>query len=395
MAALASIMVVSPAVVAVALGVLMLSDRSNCPKVWSVPALLLFVLVPEHGLFLPALLPILFWPVIADRDRALDAARALVGTALVWHMAAGGVSELLLLSGGGVLFLIGRAVLDGRTPGDLGAVRPLLLMALVIAAHDQDLAGSARVALQAALLDLTLLVILPLLSLRCSVASVLRLPFPPMPGFVVLWLGIHAALGMSAGLDGWSLQGTAVAVSLGLLALCDVATAAREIGERRASQDMFGQGGAFLFVAVASLAMPATVFGAMSPALRFVSGGWTWPVWSLGGGDGAFLRLMLIWFCGAVLWCFFVRPWRIPGGVTALAGAFDGSLRGLLTHVAALPGEPPALGWAMRRPIVDIRRRARAITRLRGPALPDMRRAASGVWLLLLGLALAVLGVMS
>ncbi|MFT8613995.1 MAG: hypothetical protein ABF727_15560, partial [Gluconobacter oxydans] len=66
-AALGAVLGLSPAVQAVALGVIAAQDREACPAVWSVPALLLSVLFPAQTFVVLAVLPILFWSALVRR----------------------------------------------------------------------------------------------------------------------------------------------------------------------------------------------------------------------------------------------------------------------------------------------------------------------------------------
>ncbi|MFB9942307.1 hypothetical protein [Gluconobacter oxydans] len=396
-AALAAVLGLSPVVQAVALGVLAALDREACPAVWSVPALLLSVLFPAQTFVVLAMLPVLFWSALVRRpdggqeSGAFPAVMGILGVSLVWHAPTAVSAELVAGLGAAVIGLLGRSVLGACRPGDLGLLRPVLLMVLVVAAQAEGLAVCARIALEATLLDLSLLVLTAALGRVFPVLSVLRLPFPPLPGLVVLWLGIHAALGMAAGVEGWSVLGVAVALLLGLLGLSDILVVGRVF---RAWQGHVS-GVSVLLVGAGSLLLPALVFGMVSPVLHFVGGDWVWPVWRMGGGDGASLRLPAFVLTGAVLWCVLVRPWRIVGGIVQTASTLLPALGNLLSVGDGLFEEAPSLGWKMRCVIVAGRRRLRALGGVKAPVLPDLRQGAVGLWLMLLGLVLAVLGVMA
>ncbi|KXV17992.1 hypothetical protein AD934_09985 [Gluconobacter oxydans] len=396
-AALAAVLGLSPAVQAVALGVIAAQDREACPAVWSVPALLLSVLFPAQTVVVLAVLPVLFWSALVRRPDggqeggAFPAVMGVLGVSLVWHAPTAVSAELVAGLGAAVIGLLGRSVLGACRPGDLGLLRPVLLMVLVVAAQAEGLAVCSRIALEATLLDLSLLVLTAALGRVFPVLSVLRLPFPPLPGLVVLWLGIHAALGMAAGVEGWSVLGVAVALLLGLLGLSDILVVGRAF---RAWQGRVS-GVAVLLMGAGSLLLPALVFGMVSPVLHFVGGEWVWPVWRMGGGDGASLRLPAFVLTGAVLWCVLVRPWRIVGGIVQTASTLLPALGNLLSVGDGLFEEAPSLGWKMRCVIVAGRRRLRALGGVKAPVLPDLRQGAVGLWLMLLGLVLAVLGVMA
>ncbi|MFT8489884.1 MAG: hypothetical protein ABF672_05000 [Gluconobacter oxydans] len=396
-AALAAVLGLSPAVQAVALGVIAAQDREACPAVWSVPALLLSVLFPAQTFVVLAVLPVLFWSALVRRPDggqeggAFSAVMGILGVSLVWHAQAAFSAELVAGLGAAVIGLLGRSVLGACRPGDLGLLRPVLLMVLVVAAQAEGLAVCARIALEATLLDLSLLVLTAALGRMFPVLAVLRLPFPPLPGLVVLWLGIHAALGMAAGVEGWSVLGVAVALLLGLLGLSDILVVGRVFRARQGRVS----GVSVLLVGAGSLLLPALVFGMVSPVLHFVGGEWVWPVWRMGGGDGASLRLLAFVLTGAVLWCVLVRPWRVVGGIVQSASTLLPALGNLLSVGDGLFEEAPSLGWKMRCVIVAGRRRLRVLRGMKAPVLPDLRQGAVGLWLVLLGLVLAVLGVMA
>lgn len=391
-AALAAILSMSPAVLAVALGVIVAQEREACPAVWTVPALLLSVLFPAQTFVLLGLLPVLFWPALVRRQGgACPAVMSLLGVSLVWHEPAAVPAELVAGLGAAVIGLVGWSVLGASRPGNLGLLRPVLLMVLVVAAQAESLAVCARIALEALLLDLVLLVLTAALGRRFPVLAMLRLPFPPLPGLVVLWLGIHAALGMAAGVEGWSVLGVAVALLLGLLGLSDILALGRLFPAGREGVS----GASVLLLGAGSLLIPALVFGLTSPVLHAMGGEWVWPVWSIGAGDGAHLRLMAFVLAGAGIWVALVRPWRIVGGVVQAASTLVPALGQLLTIGDGLFDEAPSLNWTMRRVIASGRLRLRGLKNMRAPVLPDLRQGAVGLWLVLLGLVLAVLGVMA
>ncbi|WP_408873065.1 hypothetical protein [Gluconobacter roseus] len=391
-AALAAILALSPAVLAVALGVIVALDREACPAVWTVPALLLSVLFPAHTFVLLVLLPVLFWSSLRRRrDGACPAVMSILAVSLIWHAPSAVPAELVAGLGAAVCGLVGWSVLGASRPGNLGLLRPVLLMVLVVAAQAESLVVCARIALEALLLDLALLMLTAALGRRFPMLAVLRLPFPPLPGLVVLWLGIHAALGMAAGVEGWSVLGVVVALLLGLLSLSDILEVGRLFFLRREVVS----GASVLLLGAGSLLVPALVFGLTSPVLHAIGGEWVWPVWSIGAGDGAHLLLPAFILAGAGIWIVLVRPWRVMGGVVQAASLLVPALGKLLTIGDGLFDEAPSLNWTLRRVIAGGRLRFRGLRNVRAPVLPDLRQGAVGLWLVLLGLVLAVLGVMA
>ena len=392
-AALVAILATSGPAIAVALGVWMTQERKGCPLWWALPALLCSVLLPDSTVALLALFPVLYWPVLSSREGALfPALSAILAVSTLWH--AGAINPIVCMAGLGAmtLLVLGRCALWGEKPGDLGLLRPAILATLVIAAQDEGLTTGARIALEALLLDLTLLVLyVPVLRLL-PVLAILRLPFPPLPGFIVLWLGIHAALGLAAGVQGWSVIGVFVALLIGLISLVDVLT----VGRRPDSGALpVGPAGAIGIIAFATMVLPLIVFGVFSPVLHHVGGEWVWPFWSLGGGDGAHLRLPAIVLLLGAIWLWLVKSWRVERGLEkAFAGLFSGRLQ-TAQGETGLFEEPAALPWVVRRLIVGGRGRFCAMMALKVGNKPETRRMAVGLWLVLLALVLAILGLTS
>ncbi|MFT8375620.1 MAG: hypothetical protein ABF812_00900 [Gluconobacter cerinus] len=390
-AALAAVLLTSAPAVAVAIGVLMTQERKACPVWWALPALLCSALMPDSTLALLSIFPVLFWPALFTREGALfPALSSVLAVALVWH--AGAVVPIGCAAGLAalVLLVLGRSVFWGISPGDVGLVRPAILATLLIAAQDEGMGTGARIALESLLLDLTLITLsVPALRLM-PVLVTLRLPFPPLPGFLVLWLGIHAALGLAAGVQGWSVIGVLVALLIGLISLFDVLT----VGRRPDTGVLpIGPDGAVCGVILGALLLPVAVFGVFSPVLHHVEGEWVWPFWSLGGGDGAHLKVPALMLILSVMWLFFVKSWRTERGLEkAIANLL---LPGTQTgrSETGLFEEPPALPWIMRRLIVGGRIRLQALATLKSGQMPDMRQMAVGLWLVLLALVLVVLGL--
>lgn len=391
-AALVAVLATSGAAVAIALAILMTQERRACPLWWALPALLCSVLIPDSSLALLALFPVLYWPAFSGRSGELSPAlfpalSPILAVAVLWH--AGVVNPIVCAAGLGAMALcvLGRSVLWGEMPGDIGLLRPAVLGTLLVAAQDEGLTTGARIALEGLLLDLTLLVLtVPVLRLL-PVLALLRLPFPPFPGFVVLWLGIHAALGLAAGVQGWSVVGVFAALLIGLISLVDVLTV-----ERRPENGMLPvtPAGTVCILAGAVILLPITVFGIFSPVLHHVGGDWVWPFWSLGGGDGAHLRLPAVVLLLGAFWLGLVKSWRVERG---LEKAFARLVCLRRQGESGMFEEPAALSWNVRRLIVEGRSRLQAVMALRVGRLPDMRRMAVGLWLVLLTVVLAVLGL--
>ena len=389
-AALVAALCVSPALVAVAIGVLQTQERARCPQYWAVPALLLWVLFPSCTPAFLGLLPVLLWPIINGRViTSFPALGAVLAVSCLWHQ--GDPSAFLVTAVVGILIpiLAFDAVIRASAPGDLSFLRPVLLLSIVIAARAEGLEASAQAAALGLFLDLVLLVLTPPAMKLVPEASYLRLPLPPLPGFIVLWLGIHAALGMAAGVQGWSVAGVGVAMLLGLLALLDFSSVQKRPG--RGVLDL-PAGTLLLTFSAAALLLPVAVVLLFSAAIHQIGGTLLLSVFSLGGGDGAHLRLPLLAALMMMVWLLLTRPWT-PHGLARLQGIQWGQFP--RSELLSFFGGKPIFPWELRRVLAGARRFFRNVRKLRGWKMPDGRRAGIGLWLFLLAVVLAVLGLTS
>ncbi|WP_246091460.1 hypothetical protein [Swingsia samuiensis] len=380
-------------VCAVALGVFATQERAICPLWWTLPTLLFYALFPHTPLLWVGLFPVLFWSEFQKNQGALfPALSVILSVAMMWH-AANVISPVLCacILVGFVFFVLGKNLLQRTPPKDFGVIRPLFLIILMIAAEHEGIISSARGAIEALLLDLVLLIISVPAMNRFQGLLILRYPFPPLPGFIVLWLGIHSALGLAVGASEWSVLGVLSALIFGLFSILDIA----KLGFRQ-SQVVSRQKPLLEVLAVgsATVLLPMVVWGVCSPVIHFIGGAWVWPFWSLEAGDGSYLKIPALILVLFVVWLFLVKTWRYEKGLEKALISFLPTLN-KFQYYDVIFEKIPNFPWLIRRLIVENRKRLSALSLLWKGELPDMRRMAVGIWLFLLAIVLAVLGFAS
>ncbi|WP_018980253.1 hypothetical protein [Saccharibacter floricola] len=354
---------------------------------WGIPALVLYGVYPSlWGALL--LLPVLFWPGqkrdIAHEQQCLGALLSVGLSAHItpfqpgfWTLGAGSV--MMALSAWG--YMRKWAVLSGLVL----VLRPLFLLGVMMASQKEGLTASAQAAACALLLDLTLSVV------RVIQPSwrLLALSVPPLPGFMVTWLGIHATLGLVTGAGGWTLSGLAVAVILALLATLELI---RFIPTMRATAVTPS------FLLVAAL-VPSCVM--VAGGLLAHHGGYDGlstfsfaTIWSFQGGDGAVLAFPALWGLVLIFWGVFVRPWSLTRPVM-LPGTLPVMTSDRQRWLAWLGGETPSLPWRWRRQLVVMRYYGREGSRRFRQMQVPVSEMSLTIWLVFLGAVLALLGLSS
>lgn len=354
---------------------------------WGLPALVLYGVFPSTwGAIL--LLPVLFWPgqrqeTVADqRCIGIVLAIGLASHALpfqpgIWMLGAGGV--VLALSAWGYLqhwrALSGMALI----------LRPLLLLGVVAVAHNEGLGASAYAAMSALLLDVSLCVV----NVVKPSWRVLGLAVPPLPGFVVMWLGVHATLGITTGASGWTIAGIGVAVVLALLSVLEVVRSLPNMPKTRLTVP---------FLATATLLPIAVTLFANGVASYGLEGGTGRPlyetIWLFHGGDGAVLAFPAIWGLLLFVWSVLVRPWSLATSVT-FPHKITISLVDQQRWLAWLVGDTPRLPWRWRRYGVVLRWYGRELHGRFCQLYVPFSEISLTIWLVFLGGVLAVLGLTS
>ncbi|TPW34947.1 hypothetical protein [Oecophyllibacter saccharovorans] len=282
-----------------------------CRPAIAVPLLLVYALYPGIWGVL-ALLPVLFWPGGHRACGQVAGSFLAVGLAAHVHPA---MPALWLCGSVVIMGALGLAALAVHpTPRAVAAflpMRPMILLGLMQAATSAGLEASAQAALAALMLDLAL----QALGVLRPGWEGLLLPVPPLPGFLVLWLGLHAALGLATGTPDWTPGGLFLACLLGGLSLAEGLAVLSWLGGRPITLAFLI--GAFLVpLGLVLLSVPAGHV-LITPA-ETGSAGWQQAFWQIRGGDGALLAWPLGWGMLLAFWCFFVRPWRHHGAALGL-----------------------------------------------------------------------------
>lgn len=224
-----------------------------------------------------------------------------------------------------------------------------------------------------------------------------RTPLPPLTGFLVFWLAFHTIDSLCSLSPVWTASGMMLSLLTGgLMVRCWYATwlDLSAIHKKEAQSHHGVRKCGILPGVTIGLVLsicPGLLFGLVHPALLAIAGNgpafWrSWPLWSVGGGDGAFWYPALIMIVPALL---------TPAIMT-----------GLPAHLPPLPAWPltpfrPGLSFPLRRVLVRLRQLA---NRVRFPGLAtgnmtapaaleiQIRRHALPLWLTVLGCALVWLG---
>ncbi|WP_068168967.1 hypothetical protein [Neokomagataea thailandica] len=384
----------SPLVSALLLGGVTVFGVSGAPPWWRVISLIIFALLPGQVWGCAAVLPVVFWPWLAEEKATTRAALSRGGSVppgmaglaalLVWHSAASAPLCTVVLCCLMAVVLAMRTVQGVVTDvAAAGMVRPALLVALSAAAQHEGLDQTGQGAIMAAVLDLVVQWLRSWPVKYIGVASVLAAPFPPMPGFIVLWVGVHAALNLAAAASGWAVPAMLCALVLGVLAVLELWHVCR----------MPRQGDA---LSLREVRKAGGLLGALTVILvviqKYGLGGNGLPFASLGGGDGAFLHIGFIALFLSLFYWILVRR----GGGSVFFG------RGLVFPRGPIfPVRRGAVPWSWRRYLVVVRKVMRDVAffggrggaRLSavGPALRE-GGASLGWWLVVLTIILAVLG---
>lgn len=288
-------------------------EEDVCPPAVALPALVFYALFPGV-IGVLCLLPVLFWP--GRRRPLLQLAGCFLAIGLALRITPA-QPDLWLCGALLTMGALGIAALAVHpTPRAVGAflpLRPMILLGLMQAATEAGLEASALAALAALVLDLAL----QTLGVLKPGWEGLLLPVPPLPGFLVLWLGLHSALGLATGAPGWTPGGLLLACLLGALSLAEGITLIPVLRGRRITVS-FLLAAFFLPLLLGVLAFPLGV-NLISPDMLH---GFKWrsALWAFSGGDGALLALPLAWGVLAIFWVILFRPWRtvrVAGDQTA------------------------------------------------------------------------------
>ncbi|MCX5616668.1 hypothetical protein NQF87_06755 [Bombella sp. TMW 2.2559] len=354
--------------------------------VWGVPALVGYGLFPAEAGGL-GVMAVCFWAAgraVGEREAARSVALILM-LGLGHEMAARHPLDWML----GVAGLVGLCLMAGMWADRLflyrycRLVRPVLLLGVMEVSRQQGMELGVEGAFFALLLDLAgqcLAVVWPR-------ASLLMLPAPPLPGFVVGWVGLHASLGLSSSTEGWTVMGCLLGVAImglslgdGVLVLSQAAPALRD-GLRR----HWAWG-----LCLAVILPPAC--GMAADWLTGYGAGWASWLYRLPGGDGSMMALPLFWGVMLPVWlCLSRRRRGSSEGGLFLEEEGETGLAGLQSYMQAAPVCPHSL----KRLLMRGKRQARSV-RLSATELLSLLPAqelGAVFWLVFLGCVLVVMGL--
>lgn len=370
----------------VAVSLTLMGGGTVFQPVWGIPALVGYGLLPD-GAGGVGLMAVCLW---AAGRAGSDGAARLVALFLLLGLGHG-LAALHPL--GWVLAAVGLAgvcLLAGAWPDRLSLyrhcrlVRPVLLLGIVEISRQQGMDLGVEGALFALLLDF----VCQSLAVIWHRAALLLLPAPPLPGFVVGWVGLHAALGLSSSTEGWTVVGCLLGVAIMGLACGDgmvlLGEGAAVLPEERRRSWIWG-----LFLAMGLPSACGMVAGWMTGH----GAGWAAWLYGLSGGDGSLMALPLFWAGLLPLWfCLSRGRWRDgPDAGLQRDGGSSPMLGSLQPYMQAQPVRPRGLRrWLMRgqRQVRSVRLSAREILSLLPVQEPE-----AVFWLVFLGGVLVVMGL--
>ncbi|PHI96206.1 hypothetical protein BG621_04350 [Parasaccharibacter apium] len=278
----------------VALALLFFGGGAAFRPIWGVPALLGYGLSPT-GLGGLGLMALCLW---AAGQAQMSRVGQVVAIVLLIGLGHGGASAhpLLWLGGSVALVAIGLLVELGRDWEVLlrscRLLRPLMLLGLMEISRQQGLSIGVETAFCALLLDVTCQTIAAI----WPFAVCLSIPAPPLPGFVVGWMGLHTALGLSGGTEGWAVIGCILAIMVMGLSLGDGMVSLREAASIQPCKRVEWGIGLIIAALLPSLCGFVTQW---MPGEAGHRGAW---FYRLPGGDGSMIALPLFWLVVFVVW---------------------------------------------------------------------------------------------
>ena len=369
----------------VAVSLILLGGGLAFRPVWGVPALVGYGLFPSDAGGL-GVMATCFWAA----GRAADDHEVARLVALILMLGLGHGMAVLHPLGWmlGATGLVGLCFLAGMWSDRMflyrycRLLRPVLLLGVMEVSRQQGMELGVAGALFALLLDLAcqcLAVIWPR-------AALLMLPAPPLPGFVVGWVGLHASLGLSSSTEGWTVMGCLLGVGImglslgdGVLVLGQMTEVLRE-GRRR--DRVWG-----LCLAVG---LPSAC-GMVSGWLAGQGAGWAGWLCRLPGGDGSVMALPLLWgvMLPAWFWLSRRRKEELEGG--SLSGEGREELAALRAYMQSAPACPHSLKRLLMRGKRQVLSARLSVTELL--SLLPAQELGAVFWLVFLGSVLVVMGL--
>lgn len=383
MLALGTVTHAGAAVCLVAVSLILLGGGMVFRPVWGVPALV------GYGLF----------PADAGGLGVMATCLWAAGRAAEGHEAARLVALILMLGLGhemaalhpldwmlGTVGLVGLCLLAGMWSDRLflyrycRLVRPALLLGVMEVSRQQGMELGVEGAFFALLLDL----VCQCLAVVWPRASFLLLPAPPLPGFIMGWVGLHTSLGLSSSTEGWTVMGCLLGVTImglslgdGVLVLSQVSSVLRD-----------GKRWQWVWGLCLAVSLPSAC-GMVADWLVGHGAGWFGWLYRLPGGDGSMMALPLFWLMLLLVWLCLFRRRKEESEGTLLEGQVE--LAGLQAYMQAAPVCPYSLKRLLLRGKKQVRGIHLSVTELL--SLLPAQELGAVFWLVFLGSVLVVMGL--
>lgn len=370
----------------VAIALILMGGGAAFQPVWGIPALIGYGLLPA-GIGGLGLMAVCFR---AAGRAGSDGAARLVALLLMLGLGHGmaALYPLWWVAGGAVL--VGLCLMAGPWSDRLSLyrycrlVRPVFLLGVMEVSRQQGMVLGAEGAFFALLLDLacqSLAVIWPR-------AALLMLPAPPLPGFVVGWVGLHAALGLSSSTEGWTVVGCLLGVAIMGLSCGDGLVV---LGEATPSL-WDGRRQPWVWGLLLAMGLPS-VCGMVADLLTGHGAAWVGWFYRLSGGDGSMMALPVLWAALLLLWFCFSR--RERGEAQDVDLPLEEGERNALdvfhAYMQAQPVRPRSLRRFLMRGQRQVRSLRLSITELL--SLSPVQEPEAVFWLVFLGGVLVVMGL--
>lgn len=370
----------------VAVALVLLGGGTVFQPVWGIPALVGYALLPAGAGGL-GVMATCFWA--AGRAAGEHEVVRLVALILMLGLGHEMVIQqpLIWMVGGSVL--AGVCLLAGLGEARLflyrycRLLRPVLLLGVMEVSRQQGMELGVEGAFFALLLDL---------ACQCLAAiwprsALLLLPAPPLPGFIVGWVGLHASLGLSSSTEGWTVMGCLLGVAIMGLSFGDgvrVLSQARFFLRDR--QPKHWAGGLLLAAGLPS------VCGVVAGWLVGHGTGWAGWFYRLPGGDGSVTALPLFWGGLFLFWAFASGRKRDDAHAALTSDETEG---GELIRLQAYMQAQPVLPRSMKRLMMRGQRQVRTVRSvlLEGRSFLPVQELGAVFWLMFLGGVLVVMGL--
>ncbi|MDF7673990.1 hypothetical protein PT277_07800 [Acetobacteraceae bacterium ESL0709] len=300
---------------------LSLQKRCAPPLFYSVMALLLFGLYPAFW-SVCLVIPLLFWPAPEGQLQDGETGVSCI-LAVGYGFKDAAIEPLYWFLGIVILSLMAALWILYKRPGRrlfpfaqlCALTRVLLLVGLSQFALRNQLYDCMQATLCALVLDIT-----------CQVVSSwsvqwrsFALALPLLPGFVIVWFGLHAALSLAGPETSWTLLGFGLGLAIGLLSIAETVLVLVTLPSVRIDGSFMGMAALFsclMPVLALSLAPQKEGLLILPPFQEGFQAVFHWlGSWLTGENHLLFLAQPFLWLLWGVVWFCLVNPrmgWRKP-----------------------------------------------------------------------------------